>query len=106
MRWACANEGATRNGVFVAAKENFDSTSVTPGPESAGTLLRVQFDVWTMLACYFPQGIAKSRYFDACQDVAEAVTWAVTRPSHFNVDLLVLRPRAQAAQHKLHRAPA
>jgi NADP-dependent 3-hydroxy acid dehydrogenase YdfG len=38
-------------------------------------------------------------------DVAEAVTWAVTRPSHFNVDLLVLRPRAQAAQHKLHRTP-
>jgi NADP-dependent 3-hydroxy acid dehydrogenase YdfG len=36
-------------------------------------------------------------------DVAEAVTWAVTRPAHFNVDLLVLRPRAQAAQHKLHR---
>jgi NADP-dependent 3-hydroxy acid dehydrogenase YdfG len=38
-------------------------------------------------------------------DVAEALTWAVTRPSHFNVDLLVLRPRAQAAQHKLHRTP-
>jgi exonuclease III len=30
MRWASANEGATRNGVFVAAKGNFDSTSVTP----------------------------------------------------------------------------
>jgi exonuclease III len=74
MRWARANEGATRNGVFVAAKENFDSTSVPPGPESAGTLLRVQFDVWTMLACYFPQGRAKSRYFDACRDVAEAVS--------------------------------
>jgi NADP-dependent 3-hydroxy acid dehydrogenase YdfG len=36
-------------------------------------------------------------------DVADAVTWAVTRPSHFNVDLMVLRPRAQAAQHKVHR---
>jgi NADP-dependent 3-hydroxy acid dehydrogenase YdfG len=36
-------------------------------------------------------------------DVAEAVTWAVTRPAHFNVDLMVLRPRAQAAQHKVHR---
>lgn len=38
-------------------------------------------------------------------DVAEAVTWAVTRPSHFNVDLMVIRPRAQAAQHKVHREP-
>jgi NADP-dependent 3-hydroxy acid dehydrogenase YdfG len=38
-------------------------------------------------------------------DVADAVTWAVTRPSHMNVDLMVLRPRAQAAQHKVHRQP-
>ncbi len=38
-------------------------------------------------------------------DVADAVVWAVTRPSHFNVDLMVLRPRAQAAQHKVHREP-
>jgi NADP-dependent 3-hydroxy acid dehydrogenase YdfG len=38
-------------------------------------------------------------------DIAEAITWAVTRPGHFNVDLMVLRPRAQAAQHKVHRGP-
>jgi len=36
-------------------------------------------------------------------DVADAVAWAVTRPSHVNVDLMVLRPRAQAAQYKVHR---
>jgi NADP-dependent 3-hydroxy acid dehydrogenase YdfG len=36
-------------------------------------------------------------------DVADAVTWAVTRPPHFNVDLMVIRPRAQAAQHKVFR---
>lgn len=36
-------------------------------------------------------------------DVADTVAWAITRPSHVNVDLLVLRPRAQAAQHKVHR---
>jgi len=36
-------------------------------------------------------------------DVADAVSWAVTRPAHVNVDLMVLRPRAQAAQHKVHR---
>src|SRR5215467_7787236 len=38
-------------------------------------------------------------------DIAEAITWAVTRPEHFNVDLMVLRPRAQAAQHKVYREP-
>ena len=36
-------------------------------------------------------------------DVADAIAWCVTRPAHFNVDRLVLRPRAQAAQHKVHR---
>jgi NADP-dependent 3-hydroxy acid dehydrogenase YdfG len=36
-------------------------------------------------------------------DVADSVVWTVTRPSHVNVDLLVLRPRAQAAQHKVYR---
>ncbi|PZG56665.1 oxidoreductase [Spongiactinospora gelatinilytica] len=38
-------------------------------------------------------------------DVADAIAWAITRPSYVNVDLLVLRPRAQAAQHKVHRRP-
>jgi NADP-dependent 3-hydroxy acid dehydrogenase YdfG len=36
-------------------------------------------------------------------DVADTVAWAVTRPAHVNVDLMVLRPRAQAAQHKVYR---
>jgi NADP-dependent 3-hydroxy acid dehydrogenase YdfG len=36
-------------------------------------------------------------------DVADAVVWSVTRPSHFNVDLMVIRPRAQAAQYKVYR---
>jgi NADP-dependent 3-hydroxy acid dehydrogenase YdfG len=37
------------------------------------------------------------------EDVADAVIWSVTRPAHFNVDLMVIRPRAQAAQYKVHR---
>ncbi|MFJ5232862.1 SDR family oxidoreductase [Kitasatospora sp. NPDC088391] len=37
------------------------------------------------------------------EDVADTVSWAVTRPSHVNIDLLVVRPRAQAANHKVHR---
>ena len=36
-------------------------------------------------------------------DVADAVVWMATRPAHVNVDLLVLKPRAQAAPHKVHR---
>ncbi|MGH3264308.1 MAG: SDR family NAD(P)-dependent oxidoreductase [Trebonia sp.] len=36
-------------------------------------------------------------------DVADAVTWVVSRPAHVDIDQLVIRPRAQAAQHKLLR---
>ncbi|MCW2620981.1 MAG: oxidoreductase [Frankiales bacterium] len=38
-------------------------------------------------------------------DIADIVAWVVTRPAHVNVDLLVVRPLAQAAQHKVHRGP-
>ena len=37
------------------------------------------------------------------EDIADAITWMATRPSHVNIDELVIRPRAQAAQHKVHR---
>jgi NADP-dependent 3-hydroxy acid dehydrogenase YdfG len=39
-------------------------------------------------------------------DVADCIAWAATRPWHVNVDLLVVRPRAQAAQHKVFREQA
>jgi NADP-dependent 3-hydroxy acid dehydrogenase YdfG len=37
------------------------------------------------------------------EDIADAIAWVVSRPSHVNIDELVIRPRAQAAQHKVHR---
>jgi exonuclease III len=72
MQWSSACDGATRNGVAIASKVRFDCVSATPGQESAGTILRAAFFGWTMLACYFPQGEAKGRYFDVCRDVARA----------------------------------
>ncbi len=36
-------------------------------------------------------------------DVAATVAWVATLPAHVNIDLLVVRPVAQAAQHKVHR---
>ncbi len=36
-------------------------------------------------------------------DVADAIAWVATRPAHVNIDELVIKPRAQAAQHKVHR---
>jgi Short-chain alcohol dehydrogenase of unknown specificity len=37
------------------------------------------------------------------EDVADCIAWCATRPHHVNVDRLVVRPLAQAAQHKVHR---
>jgi NADP-dependent 3-hydroxy acid dehydrogenase YdfG len=36
-------------------------------------------------------------------DVADIVTYVVTRPAHVNLDRITVRPRAQAAQHKIFR---
>lgn len=36
-------------------------------------------------------------------DVADCITWTLTRPQHVNIDLLVVKPVAQAAPHKLAR---
>ncbi|MFE3602860.1 SDR family NAD(P)-dependent oxidoreductase [Streptomyces sp. NPDC059096] len=46
------------------------------------------------------EGVAEPLTAD---DVADTITWAITRPSHVNVDLLLLRPRAQASNTKVHR---
>jgi NADP-dependent 3-hydroxy acid dehydrogenase YdfG len=37
------------------------------------------------------------------EDIAECVAWVSTRPSHVNIDRMTVRPRAQAANHKVHR---
>lgn len=37
-------------------------------------------------------------------DIAECVRWSVSLPSHVNIDRMVVRPRAQAANHKVHRS--
>jgi NADP-dependent 3-hydroxy acid dehydrogenase YdfG len=39
----------------------------------------------------------------SAEDVADCIAFAVTRPAHVNVDLLVVKPLAQAAPHKVHR---
>ena len=45
----------------------------------------------------------RPRTRSSADDIADAVAWVATRPSHVNIDLMVVRPRAQAAQHKVYR---
>ncbi|GAA1834032.1 SDR family NAD(P)-dependent oxidoreductase [Microlunatus capsulatus] len=37
------------------------------------------------------------------EDIADCVAWVAARPAHVNIDRMTVRPRAQAAQHKVHR---
>ncbi len=46
------------------------------------------------------QGVAEPLL---AEDIADCVAWCATRPQHVNIDRLVVRPLAQAAQHKVHR---
>jgi NADP-dependent 3-hydroxy acid dehydrogenase YdfG len=39
----------------------------------------------------------------SADDVAECITWTLSRPHHVNIDQLVVKPLAQAAIHKMHR---
>jgi len=39
-------------------------------------------------------------------DIADAITWALTRPHHVNIDQLVIRPREQAGAFKTVRRDA
>jgi NADP-dependent 3-hydroxy acid dehydrogenase YdfG len=36
-------------------------------------------------------------------DIADCISWAVTRPSHVNIDEIVVRPRDQATATQVHR---
>jgi NADP-dependent 3-hydroxy acid dehydrogenase YdfG len=46
------------------------------------------------------EGVAEPLTAD---DVADTIAWTVTRPSHVNIDLLIVRPRAQASNTKVYR---
>jgi NADP-dependent 3-hydroxy acid dehydrogenase YdfG len=45
-------------------------------------------------------GVAKPL---VAEDIADCIAWCATRPAHVNIDRLVVRPIAQAAQHKVAR---
>ena len=37
------------------------------------------------------------------EDIAETIRWSVTLAAHVNIDSMIIRPVAQAANHKVHR---
>ncbi len=39
------------------------------------------------------------------EDIAECIRWMVMLPDHVNIDRIIVKPRDQAAFHKVHRRP-
>ncbi|MEV6653334.1 SDR family NAD(P)-dependent oxidoreductase [Streptomyces sp. NPDC051219] len=73
---------------------------IAPGMVKTDEFATTRFRGDTEKAAKVYAGVAEPLTAD---DVADTITWAVTRPSHVNIDLLVVRPRAQASNAKVHR---
>ncbi|WP_139977507.1 SDR family NAD(P)-dependent oxidoreductase [Nocardioides litoris] len=75
-------------------------TEIAPGMVKTDEFSLVRFNGDQDKADAVYAGVAEPL---VAEDVADAIGWMVTRPRHVNVDEMVIRPRAQAAQHKVHR---
>ncbi|WP_193609736.1 SDR family NAD(P)-dependent oxidoreductase [Nocardioides lijunqiniae] len=75
---------------------------IAPGMVKTDEFAMVRFEGDRERAEAVYEGVAEPL---TAEDVADAIGWMVTRPAHVNIDELVIRPRAQAAQHKVHRVP-
>jgi NADP-dependent 3-hydroxy acid dehydrogenase YdfG len=79
-------------------------TEIAPGmmrgDAAGGEFMRERFnhDEAAIAAVY--QGVERPL---TPEDIAECVVWCATRPTHVDIDLMEVRPLAQAAQHKVHR---
>ncbi|MFD4719308.1 SDR family NAD(P)-dependent oxidoreductase [Streptomyces sp. NPDC058423] len=73
---------------------------IAPGMVKTEGFATTRFRGDTEKAAKVYEGVAEPL---TAEDVAETVTWAVTRPAHVNIDLLIVRPRAQASNTKVHR---
>lgn len=73
---------------------------IAPGMVRTDEFATNRFRGDTARAAKVYEGVAEPL---SAEDIAEAIAWTVTRPSHVNVDLLVVRPRAQASNTKVHR---
>jgi len=73
---------------------------IDPGMVRTDEFALIRFDGDADRAAGVYRGVAEPLVAD---DIADCVAWVATRPHHVNVDRLVVRPLAQAAQHKVHR---
>ena len=75
-------------------------TEIAPGMVRTDEFALVRFEGDAERAAKVYEGVAEPLTAD---DVADCVAWCVTRPPHVDIDLLVVRPLAQATNYKVHR---
>lgn len=75
-------------------------TEIAPGMVKTDEFALNRFDGDADKAAKVYEGVDKPL---TAEDVAESIRWSVMLPEHFNVDSMVIRPIAQAANHKVAR---
>lgn len=103
-------------GGYAAAKHGQQAVTATLRLEALGTPIRVvevapgmvRTEEFSLNRLGGDQSKADAVYAGvpgplSAEDVADCIAFAVTRPWNVNIDLLVVRPRAQAAAHKVLR---
>lgn len=75
-------------------------SEIAPGMVRTDEFSLVRFDGDAERAERVYAGVAEPL---TAEDIADCVAWVATRPPHVDIDLVVVRPLAQAAQHKVHR---
>ena len=82
------------------AGEPIRVTEIAPGMVKTEEFAKNRFNGDESKAAKIYEGVAEPL---TAEDVAEAIRWSVSLPDHFNIDSMVIRPLAQAAQHKVVR---
>ena len=75
-------------------------SEIAPGMVRTDEFAKIRFDGDEERAAAVYAGVPDPL---VAEDIADAIAWIATRPSHVNIDELVIKPRAQAAQHKVYR---
>jgi NADP-dependent 3-hydroxy acid dehydrogenase YdfG len=75
-------------------------TEIAPGMVKTDEFATTRFEGNISKAAKVYEGVAEPL---VAEDIAETIRWCVMLPSHVNIDSLVVRPTAQAANHKVHR---
>jgi NADP-dependent 3-hydroxy acid dehydrogenase YdfG len=100
----CGAKAAERAVVGALRLELFDQpvriAEISPGMVRTDEFSLNRFGGDTARVDSVYAGVAEPLVAD---DIADCVAWVASRPRHVNIDRMTVRPRAQAAQHKVHR---